>query len=377
MASCQQLSDRKEWAAYHPRERTTSILSRQGHIVFPTVLLTYTLLLLLTGYNTACNVDEPFAIWTSYYYFAAGFSFITSIVQQLHKVQACWHENKNGGCYDKIMHYLAAVSVATIAGASSLSTYSLNYGGICRDVLGIDSSAAQWSEWITCVPLMAYIALAVDHKPCLTMIDCAVVIGIILAVSSGVIMNFNFVNYIFGIFLFIFGSCSLLASHIATLYIRVEECNVETRPSTEYHLRRRDDEIIASVKKTALMRLMFFIFPIFPLAYLLKFCGVIDRDQLYVTFVLLSVIAKHLFVSSLVDIQISATDDINSRMAAEAMANESRRIFLRYVFHELRIPLNTITMGMAIIEDRRGGIDTYVDIQISGLMERYKDSSIA
>ena len=50
-------------------------------------------------------------------------------------------------------------------------------------------------------------------------------------------------------------------------------------------------------------------------------------------------------------------NEMKARILTAATANESRRTFLRYVFHELRIPLNTITMGIAVVEDRKGTID--------------------
>ena len=125
-------------------------------------------------------------------------------------------------------------------------------------------------------------------------------------------------------------------------------------------MEKSDDEIVASIKKAALTRLMFFIFPSFPFVYLLRYYGAIDRDQLYVAFLLLSVIAKLLFVSALVEEQVTAMNEMKARILTAATANESRRTFLRYVFHELRIPLNTITMGIAVVEDRKGTIDICV-----------------
>lgn len=38
----------------------------------------------------------------------------------------------------------------------------------------------------------------------------------------------------------------------------------------------------------------------------------------------------------------------------EQSANEARRAFLRYVFHEVRVPLNSITMGLYILNDELG-----------------------
>jgi signal transduction histidine kinase len=118
--------------------------------------------------------------------------------------------------------------------------------------------------------------------------------------------------------------------------------------------RMKDEDLMAATKKASLSRLINVVFPAFPILYLVGYFGKLNRDELYVGFVLLSVLAKLLFVSALIDEQITVTEEIKMRNEAEIMVNETRRSFLRYVFHELRIPLNTITMGMAVIEKNRG-----------------------
>ena len=347
----------KEWTDNPTTDKTTSLLNRQGRVVIPLVIVVYLLLMLLTGYNETCKVKEPFASWTSYYYFGGGFSFMISIAQQANKVLICCLQSRKCGRDDKSIYYFAAITIAAIAGLSSFLTFSRNYGGICRDVLGVETGAAQWSEWITCVPLMVYVAIAVDHKPYLSWTDCGIIGGIFVAISCGVVMNFDLISYNYGIFLFIFGTCASIGSNIAILYLKDEGSRNEYLFFGGNVVEKSDDEIVASIKKAALTRLMFFIFPSFPFVYLLRYYGAIDRDQLYVAFLLLSVIAKLLFVSALVEEQVTAMNEMKARILTAATANESRRTFLRYVFHELRIPLNTITMGIAVVEDRKGTID--------------------
>ena len=38
------------------------------------------------------------------------------------------------------------------------------------------------------------------------------------------------------------------------------------------------------------------------------------------------------------------------QVAAERRLTESRRQFLRYIFHEVRVPLNTLTMGISVLK---------------------------
>jgi hypothetical protein len=334
-----------------PDTKTSSLLNRQGIYVLPSVLIIYIVMQILVGYNDICTVSTPFAPWTRYYYFAAGFSFITSSLQQMNKIFGCWRQNFMNSDHNKGMFYLAAISVSLIAGSACLLTYSNSHGGICRDVLGIDSSAAQWSEWLTSVPLMAYIAVAVEDKIRLTKSDYMVIGGLFLAVLLGAMMNLKIDNYAAGIFLFLCGCLSLIGSF---LIVRNLESGGEGSDRGTHGNRMRDEDLVAATKKASLSRLINVVFPAFPILYLVGYLGRLNRDQLYVGFVLLSVIAKLLFVSALIDEQVMVTEEIKMRKEAEVMVNETRRSFLRYVFHELRIPLNTITMGMAVIENDRG-----------------------
>ena len=60
---------------------------------------------------------------------------------------------------------------------------------------------------------------------------------------------------------------------------------------------------------------------------------------------LASVLLKMVLVSVL------SLESVILQFASEKKVSDSRREFLRYVFHEVRVPLNTITMGIAILKD--------------------------
>ena len=55
-------------------------------------------------------------------------------------------------------------------------------------------------------------------------------------------------------------------------------------------------------------------------------------------------VLKFVFVSA---ISLEAT---MLQMAAERRLNESRRQLINYIFHEVRVPLNTITMGISVLK---------------------------
>ena len=330
-----------------PPSRGSSLLSRQGFYVLPGALMTYILLQTLVGHNTVCTGTVPFAPWTKFYFFGAGFSFVTSSVQQMSRTYSCYRES----VCNKGTLFLAAMTISIVAGSSCYLTYALSHGGICQDIFGIESPAAQWSEWIVSVPLMSYLAVSVEDKFQLSKSDYFVITSLTFAVLCGAVMNLKHNSEGVGIFLFVLGCTSLVVS-----FVHVRRSNVHRDQTLDRAQRNRisDDEIVADSKKIFLTRLICAVFPQFPIIYLFGYFKILDRDQLYVAFVLLSVAAKLLFVSALVDEQIHVTEQIRNQNEAEAKFNDTRRSFLRYLFHELRTPLNTITIGMAVIENIKG-----------------------
>ena len=70
-----------------------------------------------------------------------------------------------------------------------------------------------------------------------------------------------------------------------------------------------------------------------------------DRDEIVVVNMLIGLMVKLFFVSTL------SLESVVMQFAAERKVNDRRRQFLRYVFHEVRVPLNTITMGISVLKD--------------------------
>jgi signal transduction histidine kinase len=64
-----------------------------------------------------------------------------------------------------------------------------------------------------------------------------------------------------------------------------------------------------------------------------------------------SFLAKSIFAEIVLDEHLDALDPSALDLLTERRANESRRNFLRYVFHEVRVPLNSITMGLHLLSD--------------------------
>eukprot|EP01035_Chromulina_nebulosa_P025498 gene25498-biopygen16487 len=79
---------------------------------------------------------------------------------------------------------------------------------------------------------------------------------------------------------------------------------------------------------------------------------VIGPGECIGVFLLLTLILKAFFAASLADAHAHALLDAEHELERERQANESRRAFLKYLFHEVRTPLNSLTMGIELLKTK-------------------------
>ena len=89
---------------------------------------------------------------------------------------------------------------------------------------------------------------------------------------------------------------------------------------------------------------------LFPITYLLAAVRAIDFETSTALFQLLSMAIKGFYGAILLDLQTDAVVVSNWTLQQEIRANNSRRSYLKYVFHEVRNPLNSLVLGIDILE---------------------------
>ena len=99
------------------------------------------------------------------------------------------------------------------------------------------------------------------------------------------------------------------------------------------------------VKKRRLTFLLFYLLPSFPIVYALAATGALSPDAALVSFRVCSMSTKVFYII----IMMNAHTDL-THLLANAGLNETRRAFLRYVMHEVRIPLNSVSAGIGVLK---------------------------
>lgn len=328
-------------------ERTT-LLSNQYYYVCPLAVLTYVILQYFIGKFSHLGDEEVILSERVYYFYnGAGFSFIISAIQQVVRMFECrfqWGNKNSQGIHFTVF------TVSSIAASSFFLTFSLHWGGVCKDVLGVESTAAQWAEWLITVPLMVYMTLAMEDKEALTAHDITILAVFVLAISFGFLLNFKDMPTAVGYVLFILGCCSITVTIVLDRLSGTKFKTAINDHSASHADYRR--ALIKASKRRTLSRLFVAVFPLFPMTHILAQAEVLDRESTIIAYALCSLIAKLLFASSVSDAHASLAEGVNKlRLSAEQTANDKRRNFLRYVFHEVRVPLNTISMGLIVVKE--------------------------
>jgi signal transduction histidine kinase len=89
-------------------------------------------------------------------------------------------------------------------------------------------------------------------------------------------------------------------------------------------------------------------FPMYPIVYIIALCKGINAAQTIAIYQILSVITKAVFLGLCMDGHQQRLRGLE--MDEEQRANEARRDFMKYIFHEVRNPLNSFAMGIEVLE---------------------------
>lgn len=232
----------------------------------------------------------------------------------------------------------------SLVAGSATGLYLTNVGNFaCIDALGVYSPNAQWAEWLTLAPLLSYIAIAVEDKPeQLTFADITVIASLFLCILLGYVMNFS-TDPSVGWILFIASSVTMMGNILKVNSKKIIPI-IKTKNDGEEDVPLPQWELERSLMKSKLAWLLVVGYPAFPTIYLLSYFNVIDKDQLLVGYMVGGFVMKFLFIATI------SLESTMLQVAAERRMVESRRNFLRYIFHNVRVPLNTLTMGVSVLK---------------------------
>ena len=192
---------------------------------------------------------------------------------------------------------------------------------------------------MSCVPLLFYGVVSIDSMGNFMHSLVCIIAPSFFAMLLGFCLNLTLSKLVGGFILA--GGCIMLLISLFFLYkaIGTGVHGQEESESAEVYFEMR-------IKRKRLTWLLFILLPSFPIVYILSATKVFNPDLSLVAFTICSISTKVFYVVVMLN---SHSDMV--KYIAQAELNETRRNFLRYVMHEVRVPLNSVSAGIGVLEN--------------------------
>jgi uncharacterized membrane protein YbaN (DUF454 family) len=170
--------------------------------------------------------------------------------------------------------YAATATIALIAALSRIISLTNGTSHVCEDALGIETFTAQWAEWLVTVPLLSYVTLAIEDKRSLTKEDKLSIVSVFFMILFGFAMNFVKNSPVYGWTLFslsglCYGGLMRMAMTLRKKALAVLR-EKKTTSTNSWKVER-------SSMKYRLSALLVVVMPSFPIVYILRYSGALNR----------------------------------------------------------------------------------------------------
>ena len=195
------------------------------------------------------------------------------------------------------------------------------------------------------VPLLFYIVIATENKRNISRRDW----HILISVSAGMILGFSlqFISSLRASIIIITIALCLVGLALTLLVLGDPETTVSRNKNPSAGL---GNHISYSKLRSKLAWQLMTFMPSFPAVYFLSFSRIIGHDTTAVLLMVCNLSTKIIFISI---VMASHVEVMYMLFVVEAYLNSAKRSFLRYIMHEVRVPLSSITMGISLLEESR------------------------
>ena len=214
----------------------------------------------------------------------------------------------------------------------------------------VRSVGSRSGEWIACVPLIIYTIISIHKQQNVTKRDLQIVALFTLAMVMTCLLQLHssyggsVVTIIIGLLSFSYGTYLMFTKHNNYQIALGEDV-----PRLPILIKEKKQTSIAHKNlSNIIMRLMV---P-FPVLYFLSLSKAVNHDVIEFLFIIANVLTKLFFAALTVDVHVDLAHHLQ-RFKEEKMA-EAKRVFLRYIMHHIRVPLNSLSMGLELMANFMG-----------------------
>jgi len=199
------------------------------------------------------------------------------------------------------------------------------------------------------VPSLTYVSLTVDPSTSLTLDDKVTILSMFLCILAGALLQLTSdltISIILVVLSYLFFVVALhhLLKAQRRLDLLLEDISLTKMVSTQYKY-----EVLMARRKLTLSKCICILCWLFPLFLALGHFRVMDEDTMLMSLWISSAFSKIMFCALCTDAHLELTHPAIYLYELETKSNATRRAFLRYVFHEVRVPLNSISLGIQLL----------------------------
>jgi len=206
--------------------------------------------------------------------------------------------------------------------------------------------AAIWGEWLSCAPEIMFLCVSITDRERFNIEDVNLIVGVFFSVFLGFLMILKQPFWLACFWLLV--SC-LLYVWVCVIVHRMDKKLRMSIHEAENNRQMYDIDLDYNRRRSRLCRAFLYVVTLHVLVYLVAVTGVIDHNATLVGLLISDVSSKLLLTVAATEEHADVLNPLALDLIRERSANEARREFLRYIFHEVRVPLNTVTMGIELL----------------------------
>lgn len=319
-------------------------------VLIPIAMYTLLLAALQSGLyysgSTICEIGS-LPQWTSYFTFSEILIFCLAIALQLMKFRESFKTSNN---YKSLRPmYWLSIAIFSFSLSTSILRFT-NHDIFCRNYFGLVLPTSLWIEWLVCSNAILRIIFLANNDAMVSRSFFQLSFCFNVSIICGLILQFSTTPW-HGYLCLILCVISFVIACIVNYKLDRPKNLTSILPVVMNSETRYLDELewdyILKNMKFFLHKVIF----LFVIAFILGLTGVFDPGQTFASLIVCNIYANFGFVSIISDEFKSLTDSLTSVITANYISNASRSQFLRYIFHEIRNPLNSMSLGLVTLTD--------------------------
>ena len=206
-----------------------------------------------------------------------------------------------------------------------------------------------WGEWFSNGPTILFLTVALTGKKDLSKTDVVIISSFFVCILCGFLPIIPQSRSL-SIFWIVVSSIACLP--VLSLPWQVSPPERDPAGDMENGASKQSSSSRRQKQQLSFAHWMTVVCPLFPINYFLATAKVIGPGESVGVYLLLTLLMKAFFAASLADVHTHALLDSRDDLDKERQANDARRAFLQYLFHEVRTPLNSLTMGIELLKTK-------------------------